>query len=202
MRKLTCTLASCAFLAVAGMASAGIMNVGPFTGDLQEGWESGQADGQFLPTIQAFGGFATVNTPNGGNGLHTTSGWNSLQPRSGVRLFGTIANGAEFVFDDPISKFGGYFSSIFSTTGGVATVYNQNNQQIAAVNISMAMNTWTWNGWMATDGDLIGRVVIQNNENGGAFIMTDDMEVGFIPAPGALALLGLAGLASRRRRRG
>ena len=32
------------------------------------------------------------------------------------------------------------------------------------------------------------------------FVATDNMAIGFVPSPGAIALLGLAGMASRRRR--
>lgn len=32
------------------------------------------------------------------------------------------------------------------------------------------------------------------------YVTTDNMSIGFVPAPGAIALLGLAGMASRRRR--
>ena len=35
---------------------------------------------------------------------------------------------------------------------------------------------------------------------GSNFVATDNMAIGFVPSPGAIALLGLAGMASRRRR--
>ena len=47
--------------------------------------------------------------------------------------------------------------------------------------------------------DLVGQVNIQGKDANGDTYQT--MAVGWIPAPGALALLGLAGLAGRRRRR-
>jgi hypothetical protein len=53
----------------------------------------------------------------------------------------------------------------------------------------------TGNGY----ADLVGQVSIQGKNADGSTYQS--MSVGWIPAPGALALLGLAGLAGRRRRR-
>jgi hypothetical protein len=46
--------------------------------------------------------------------------------------------------------------------------------------------------------DLVGMVNVQGSDDSGTF---QDYGVNWIPAPGALALLGFAGLAGRRRRR-
>ena len=46
--------------------------------------------------------------------------------------------------------------------------------------------------------DLVGQVNVQGSDDGGTY---QNIGVNWIPAPGALALLGFAGLAGRRRRR-
>ena len=50
-------------------------------------------------------------------------------------------------------------------------------------------------------GDLEGSINLQGRDSSGTVWNADGLSFSTIPAPGALALLGLAGLASRRRRK-
>ena len=69
--------------------------------------------------------------------------------------------------------------------------------------------TWSFDGnstliqkaWVLGEGITSIEIVLQNLE-GGAFHGLDNMNIGTVPAPGVLALLGIAGVAGNRRRRG
>ena len=63
-------------------------------------------------------------------------------------------------------------------------------------------NNTTFSGFVS-DGANIASVEISHAGNFGSqyFVATDGFSVGVIPAPGALAVLGVAGLTARRRRR-
>ena len=83
------------------------------------------------------------------------------------------------------------------------TVWDKNEQNVAKINLGLLESgVKVFLGILATDGSTIGRVNIFDTlgaPGGGAEGFTR-IEV-WIPAPGAMALLGVAGLFVRRRRR-
>jgi hypothetical protein len=181
-------------LAVVGLAAVpGLSQVtptGPFTGTLQEGFENAPA---FMFTqcvnTRVFSNNADLCTP-GNSGAHVTSGWSffcSIFPHGGVRLFGSAGGVAEYTFDTPAQRFGGYFGTNTNANDGVATFFDASNNVLATLPITAPANcSWTWNGWDAGSGPLIKRVQIAGNYSGGAggFMMMDDMELDAGPATG------------------
>jgi len=68
---------------------------------------------------------------------------------------------------------------------------------VATINAAMVSNVWTF---VDLSGYTFDAMNFSNN-GGGTWWLMDDLTLNKVPAPGALALLGAAGLAARRRRR-
>jgi hypothetical protein len=66
--------------------------------------------------------------------------------------------------------------------------------------IGLVSSTSQWQGFWST-GPAITSISIQVMGSGTLYPSADSISVAVIPAPGAFALLGAAGLAARRRRR-
>ncbi len=109
-----------------------------------------------------------------------------------------------------------YTTSDVASYGGSAG--GSNAYSTSATEWTMLTHEWTFSGGAASGGDHTGLVIearlyaYSDNEdpsgwiddiNIDVFSANSDVQISFpsIPAPGALALLGLAGIADRRRRR-
>lgn len=106
----------------------------------------------------------------------------------------------EFVFSNPVARFGGYFATNADAPGATATFFNAANQQIGGpLAIGAPMGQWQWDGWEYLPG--ISRISITANNQWGGFIMSDDLQYDAVPEPATLAALGLGLAAVARRRR-
>lgn len=108
----------------------------------------------------------------------------------------------------------------YTTAGGEITDYDgsaSGNSTYSGSDWTYLAHSWTFDGDGGNHGGLVveARVYTTSGDDGSTYV--DDISVGVfdmdnsggivihfaaVPAPGALALLGLAGLAGRRRRRG
>ena len=186
----------------AGMATAAVNPIDPFTGDYFEGYET-QGSGQFVPYYDVFDGNGVVRTVDGSGNMHITSGWQFyyvIYPHGGNYFCGSAGPAAEYVFDVPALKFGGYFGTNYEQPDGTADFYDEDGNLLASLDLGAPLGDWKWNGWEEDSGVGIKSVVISGNNPWGGFIMMDDLEYTPIPGPGALALIALGGLITRRRR--
>jgi len=167
-----------ALCAAAGQASGQISRVDPFTGPYTESFDT-QPQVIFTQCVggRVFNGRADLCTPTG-NGCHTTSGWSfmcQINRRSGTFFFGSAGGSVRYTFDNPITKFGGYFGTNCGTNDATVTFFDANNNQIGDPVIATTDGcTWTWNGWQSTVP--FTRIDVVGNAFGGAFIDMDDME--------------------------
>jgi hypothetical protein len=181
-----------------------IMPIGPFSGDVTEGFESFSQGAH--SSLSVFGGRAEINnlTPGGGLKIEFSSALNGnlVTPRTGAKMGGQLGI-AEWVFDEPPAQFGGYFETNSGADDGVVTFFDAQNQ-IVGQDILRAVNVgriWTWNGWAFAEP--IQRLVIDGNGLIDGFIWYDDMQLISIPEPatGAIAVVSwmLMGAFGRRR---
>jgi hypothetical protein len=170
-------------LAFSASASAQVTTIGPFTGAQSEGFENGPQV-IFLPCVpqRVFNNTADLCTP-GNSGCHTTSGWGfycSIYPHSGARLFGSAGGYAEYTFDTPVQRFGGYFGNHTPDPSfGTVILFDVNNNQLFSGPINTPNDCiWHWGGWDAgTTGGKIKRAAIYGAPQfGGGFELMDDME--------------------------
>ena len=190
---------------VVGQAKAQIFFVDEFVGEKSEGFET-QTPFQFERSYDVFDGQGVVQQLGAGQGLHITTGWSffsTVFPHSGDFFMGGAGVNAEWVFDTPALRFGGFFATNADVAGAIALFYDEAGALIDASDVTAPLgNNWTWNGWeVATIGPGIKSVQIIANNGFNGFIMHDDMQYTAIPAPGVLGffVIGL-GMARRRRR--
>ncbi len=162
-----------------GAASAQVNPVGPFTGDLQEGFESFPK--AVVPQLACFGGGATANQVGGLQGLYTINAWfyfGGIFPHSGgMFMGGTSGVIVEWVFDQPARRFGGYFGTNYSQPGATATFYDEAGAVMATLPVACPNGgQWAWSGWEAT-GAPFKRVLITGSDPGSGHIMHDDLEL-------------------------
>ncbi len=201
-----CTLIMVSAIIACGFAAhanAQVVPIGEFTGDHSEGFEL--LPFGFFTSHPVFDNTGVVRTIDGSETLIITSSWSFMGvvfPHSGSRFMGSASALPEWVFDVPALQFGGFFTTNSGTSDAVAFFYDEFDNLLASLPVTApANNSWVWNGW-ETQGVGIKRVVIDGlNPWGGGFIMHDDMQYTAIPAPSALALVGLAGLIAQQRRR-
>jgi hypothetical protein len=119
-----------------------------------------------------------------------TFGWLlycAIYPHNGSNgLFGSAFGPADFTFDVPAQRFGGYFGTNGYLPGGIANFYDTNDQLLASLAITAPACTWAWNGWDAGLGPKIKRVELIGNDpyNGGGLLQMDDMEYDPAVQPG------------------
>jgi hypothetical protein len=166
----------------AGVASAQIVPEPPFVGQQSDSFET-QTAGTFSTCIQGrvFNNTADLCDPSG-NAAHITSGWSfmcTIFPHAGGRFFGSAGGPAVYTFDQPATRFGGFFGTNAGTADATIEFYDSNGALIATQLASIPPTCgWTWNGWRAVSGTGIKSIkVIGLHSFGGGFIDMDSMEV-------------------------
>jgi hypothetical protein len=203
------------FCGLPAIAAADLVDVGPFTGDQSENFSSFPGGtGGFL-TLDIFGGNVTVNnlTPGGAVKIEFSStlisggNMDTVIPRSAPVMMGQLGV-MEWVFDTPVSMFGGYFENNSFVDNVTFEFYDANNNLIGTrLGITLAASgVWTWNGWQS---DVPIHRIVSFGHNAtllNGFIWYDDMEIRFatVPEPATPAIAGLLasfGAIVRRRSR-
>ena len=204
------------------LANAGVISpIGPFAGTASETWEGFlyyNENPNFYEVSPAtiFGGRATITHdfmavygPPSTFGLGTSG---TAQVFDGVKGMGLDrseefgAGPAIIDFSTPVTEFGAYWGAATGDGGdlgdpAVVTVsfFDTGGGLIDTITFDYSHSDTgdgglDWQGWSSTTA--IGSIVYFGN-----FVVIDGMQANQVPAPSALALLGIAGLAGRRRRR-
>jgi len=202
MGKKTLTLPA-VVAAASGFAGAQISNIGPFTGDHTETWETLAPPGNFQGPLDIFGGFGTSFDSLANNTIIAINlfsfGTNEeIFAHNGNFMAGSVTSWYTFEFDSPVRDFGSFIGTVDNIDGGSVSFFDSSDALIASVPLSIPLNDWQWFGWHS---DIpFTRVEVKGNTNPGLPIVFDDTQVR-VPAPGSVALLAMSGLAVTRRRR-
>jgi hypothetical protein len=172
-----------AVLVVSSIAAAQITAIPQFAGVDSEGFETQPPQG-FSSCVQGrvFNNKGDLCVPANPNG-QISSGWGfacMMLARTGSYFYGSAGGYAEYTFDSPAQRFGGWFGTNTGTPDAVARFYDVNGALLATKVVTIPANCgWTWNGWDAGGGPAIKRVQIEGNNPAGAggFAMMDDMQL-------------------------
>ncbi len=165
---------------IGAIAQAQIVPIGEFVGDYQEDMES-HSGGQFVECLpnRVFDATADLCTPGSEHGLIST-GWGfqcTIFSHGGGQFFGSAGQYAEYTFDEPVGKFGGWFGSHSGFDNATIEFYDVDDNLLETLTADIPSDCeWYWNGW-ETQGAAIGRIsIIGDNPYGGGFVLMDDME--------------------------
>jgi MYXO-CTERM domain-containing protein len=108
---------------------------------------------------------------------------------------------AQWKFSQPVSDFGAWFENNSGADDATVSFYDAQHVLVGQVTAAIPFGeTWKWNGWHS-DTPFV-RMVVSGNGVDNGFLWYENVQVNAaVPGPGSLAMLGLAMLPNRRRRR-
>lgn len=185
MRLLHAAHFAGALAVLAGATAAQLNPIAPFFGEMTEDFET-QSTGSPQECIPGgvFGGTATLCSP-GVNKMQISTNWFfqcTVQEHTGLQFAGSLQGPSEFVFSEPITRFGGYFATNSGKADGTANFYDPQGALIASEVINIPDDClWYWNGWEVLPPVEIKRIEIVGNFHQEGFIQMDDLEVSQVP---------------------
>jgi hypothetical protein len=177
MTTRMCAVAALGIAAPALPAAAQITPIGPFSGVIQEDFETFPV-GSLTGPISVFGGAASMSGslfvfgPGQSYGLVNNG---TAQPANGLNGFGlnSATNTATITFDPPVSQFGGYFSHSTSGVNRFEITFRVAGGAIfGGVQFQTILDptgTLHWFGWSST-------TPLASIEIGGRFTVTDFLQ--------------------------
>jgi hypothetical protein len=177
-------LAAAALIVSAGSALAQTP-IGPFTGQQQEGFEGPQVVFTACMTNRVFNNTADLCTP-GSTGCLTTTGWSFqcvIFPNGGSWFFGSAGCYVEYTFDNPATRFGGFFGVNSGFADATVDFLDSNGALIGTQTASIPADCqWHWNGWSIPGAGAKTIRITGLNPYCGGFVDMDDMEADYTAA--------------------
>jgi hypothetical protein len=200
--KVKCALMAAVFCCAASLATADVIPLGPFTGDMSEGFESIGAPGSY-PELPLFDGHATLDDTLSGIAViayNWTGTGGTLLPYAGAYFGGTPTGSQTLVVHEPVLQFGGYISTVSDVPGARAVFRDVDGETIATLDATIMPVTWGWQGW-SSDTPIGSIEFTGNGPFGNRPIQFDNLEVTFVPEPASLGLIAVGAALLLRRRR-
>lgn len=199
--KTTALLAGAIASCLTLTASASVVEIGEFVGDVFENFEGIAAPGPIAGGMPIFGGTATFDD------FYSDPWITTVLSSPDINIFAYDGNymglaptgWTRWTFETPVYKFGGYFATTFQGADGRVRFLDDQGNEIDTLAFSTEAGQWSWHGWQSTVG--IAVIEIQSDVNPGLITVFDNMQASMVPAPGAMTLLVL-GFGFTRRRRG
>lgn len=189
-------------LGLTAVAHAGVIEVGPFVGDLSEPCIfPDKSNGVSKPLFDGFGALTSeAGTTSIKIELSSTFQGKTVVPINGPHMIGFAQGPGLFEFSQPVAAFGGWINTNSGADNALVEIYNGDRELIETTQAIVPFSGgWTWFGWQADKG--IGSMRFTGNGVADGFLWFEEMELQFIPTTGTAAPVALAGLVAARRRR-
>ena len=200
LRMLTVTLLVLGIITV-NTAKADVVPVSEFAGEMWESFENIGTPGSYSP-LPIFEGSGTM-IDSLANMAVIAYNWNGpageLLPYNGNYMAGTPAGSTLFAFSTPLLAFGGHISTVSDVPDGTILFRDEAGNLLAELPLTVTPVTWGWQGWVS-DTPISSIEVIGAGPFGNRPIQYDDLQVNFVPEPGALGLLAVGAAFLLRRR--
>jgi len=189
-------------LVVMSTASADVVPVGEFAGEMWEGFENIGTPGSYSPLPIFEGNGSMIDSL--ANMAVIAYNWygpaGEVLPYNGNYMGGTPAGSTLFDFSTPILAFGGQFNTVSDVADGTIKFFDVEGALLEELTYNVTPATWGWQGWVS-DTPIGGIEVIKSGPFGNMPMEYDDLQVNFVPEPGAICLVAVGvGMLLRRRR--
>ena len=207
MKKMSfCTSSAVAIaaicLAMNSTAQADIVAIDPFTGTANDTFDQ-YNNVMALQTLEVFGELGTISnlTEDGAIKVEWSSSFNGdlVSPISGM-MMGQLGI-AQWDFNTPIIRFGGWWENNSGADDAIVEFFDIDQNLIGVMNAAVDVDAqqWQWNGWQSDTP--ISSIVVTGHGIINGFLWYENIQIDLVPTPGALALIGIAGVFVPRRRK-
>jgi hypothetical protein len=183
-------ISSTTFAAVLVFDNAAVFNAGLLVSSLAS----------FDQTFESYSGSAAFFTGGTGDYAWKASSANGVLGQAGVVQTLTATDTLKFDFSSGnVYGVGGLFHYV-DAAGAYKSGLMKIKLSDGTTFIRSISSQTTFSGFITTSASITSLELSHIGSTGVTFSAAEALTIGYVPAPGAVALLGLAGLASRRRR--
>ena len=183
-------ISSTTFAAVLVFDNAAVFNAGLLDSSLAS----------FDQTFESYSGSAAFFTGGTGDYVWKASSANGVLGQAGVVQTLTATDTLKFDFSSGnVYGVGGLFHYV-DAAGAYKSGLMKIKLSDGTTFIRSISSQTTFSGFITTGSSITSLELSHIGSTGVTFSAAEALTIGYVPAPGAVALLGLAGLASRRRR--
>jgi hypothetical protein len=175
--------AALAAVVLSSISSAQLTSIPQFTGGASENFDVPQVFFTACIPTRVFSNQGDLCTPSG-NYCHTTPSWGyqCIIYAMGVNMFASIGGPAVLTFDQPASRFGGWFGTNSGVPDATFVFSDVNGNVIQSLTAPIPADCqWHWLGWDA-GSSIIKSVSANGFVLGGGYTMMDELQADFGPS--------------------
>lgn len=192
-------------LVITAPASAAVTTAGPFVGDYHDNFDQYWPNVNAVQELDVFDHHGVIRNLTSGGAIKIELGSElngDLVLPINKTMMGQLGI-ADWVFNQPVSRFGGMWENNSHADDATVTFFDSNNNLLGTqiANVPTNGQTWVWNGWQSDVP--IKRIHVVGNGIINGFIWYENMEMSVaVPEPaGCIACISIAVSLMRRGQR-